>query len=191
MFGKIAESTSTVQFDSALLQAAHDAACTKFPTLAARIDAGLQLALNGSVEDCTHLRPRWYTVTSRRQPDLYYDVVSNGETVCNCPDYEFRATQTNGYVCTHGWAVLLVRWVKKHSPIETSAHYAHLYDEPGILTYVHHVRTFFGENGTITHIAPEMEPFLTLLGHVSTADAQQAEDGDRVRFCSQTVEQVG
>ena len=44
---------------------------------------------------------------------MTYDVVSNGITACNCPDYERHGADNPEYVCKHGYSVLLVRAARK------------------------------------------------------------------------------
>lgn len=186
------EAVNTVTFDQALLQAVARAKAV-FPAQRCRIERGCALALAGAVRDLTHLRPRWYAVQSASDAGIEYDVVSNGQTVCNCQDYELHATTTNGHICKHGWAVLLVRWAQKHqpiSPVPAPKYYATYYapdgsDHPGIATLTERGYLFTPDDGGEPLYASTTA--LCLGGRVDLTDAQRAQDGNLVeKVCSHT-----
>ena len=108
----VAESTRTVEFDAALLTATKRAKLAH-PTQACRIEKGLALVFDDAATDMQMVKPRWFTVRSAADPTTLYDVFSNGETVCSCPDYQAHGMAGNQYVCKHGWAVLLVRAARR------------------------------------------------------------------------------
>lgn len=95
------------------LTAAVTRAKAAFPAATVRIEKGLSLVLADAVTDLTRMIPHTYTVASQTDPRQHYDVVSNGSTVCQCPDYARHATPEGGYLCKHGFAVLLVRAARR------------------------------------------------------------------------------
>lgn len=107
----LAESAPTVNFDAALLTATARAKA-KYVDARLRIEKGLALVLADAVTDMTRVQPRWFTVRSA-SADTVYNVVSNGVTVCDCPDYQIHGTHNTEYACKHGYAVLLVRAARK------------------------------------------------------------------------------
>jgi len=108
------------------LTAAVARAKAAFPAATVRIEKGLSLVLQDRVSDRTQVTPHTYTVESQARPWQHYDVVSNGRTGCQCPDYERHATHDNGYLCKHGFAVLLVRSAQREARQHTLRHAYHM-----------------------------------------------------------------
>jgi len=93
----VAQTVTTVQFDTALRQMA-DRARTRYAGEAARIDRGLVIALNGGV---TLYADGTASVQSSSNAEVVYTV--NGH--CDCPDAS-RAPEGR---CKHRWAKCLVK----------------------------------------------------------------------------------
>ena len=108
----VAESFGVVQFHQALI-AASTRAHAKFTTASERIDKALALVEADAVTDMTRIRPHWYTVQSQSDSDTMYNVVSNGATVCDCPDYASRGRHNPEFWCKHAMAVLLTRAARR------------------------------------------------------------------------------
>jgi hypothetical protein len=121
----VPESTATVQFDQALTEMARRATAT-CPQAAPRIARALALVEADAVTDRRHVRPHWFTVRSYADPATAYDVVSHGQTTCTCVDYYAHATADNGFLCKHGWAVLLVRSLQREARGQRLVHAYHM-----------------------------------------------------------------
>jgi hypothetical protein len=68
-----------------------------------RLSGAAALVLSGAV--CEAAMPDRWTVLSRTQAGVAWDVNSAGE--CGCKDYKHRATEDNHFYCAHGLAVLM------------------------------------------------------------------------------------
>jgi SWIM zinc finger len=104
----VTESTATVNFHLALIEAT-GRALAKYPQESVRIAKAVALVEADAVTDCQRLRPRAFRVRSTSHPATQYDVVSNSHTTCTCQDYLSHVTHDVGFLCKHGFAVLLVR----------------------------------------------------------------------------------
>jgi len=98
---------TTVEFD-ALLTGCTERALAKFPEARTRIEKGAALVRADAVTDYADITPYAFTVQSASDPDQRYSVASKETTICTCKDYE-----RHGSTCKHGWAVLLVRAVRR------------------------------------------------------------------------------
>jgi SWIM zinc finger len=119
------ESAATVQFDTALTDAARRAT-TAHPGAAARIAKALALVKADAVTDCQRLLPRLFRVRSASHTDVVYDVVSNGQTTCTCQDYAQHTWNDPHYLCKHGYAVLLVRSLQRDVGFNRMVHAYHM-----------------------------------------------------------------
>lgn len=111
----VTQSAGSVQFHTALI-AASERAKAKFSPASERIEKALALVETDAVTDMTRLRPHWYTVRSQTDRTVWYNVVSNGTTACDCPDYERRGRDNPEYGCKHVYAVLLLRAARRDMP---------------------------------------------------------------------------
>jgi len=106
----VAQTVTTVQFDTALRQMA-DRARTRYAGEAARIDRGLVIALNGGV---TLHRDGTASVQSCSNAEVVYHVAHG---TCDCPDFQ-RAPEGR---CKHRYAVCLVKKAQVQAAEEQAA----------------------------------------------------------------------
>src|SRR5262245_16310931 len=105
----IAQPCNTVELDDAV-QAVTARALAKFPDARRYIERGAELVRADAVTDMRHLEADTFTVRSAVDPSTLYYVTSNGVTTCDCPDF-----RSHERLCKHGWAVLLVRAIRKEA----------------------------------------------------------------------------
>jgi hypothetical protein len=115
---------NTIEFDRAL-EAVAAQALAKFPEQKARIARATDLVRADAVTDLTHVTPRTWTVTSAQDPTQTYTVQSAQETSCSCPNYAAYGFLP-GYACKHGWAVLLVRALRREANQPRLRHAYHM-----------------------------------------------------------------
>jgi hypothetical protein len=165
MHATVAQSINTVEFD-VMLRTLATRAHSRYAGEGARIDRGLVLALNGHVTLCPDGTA---LVRSEKDPDVMYHVAHG---LCDCPD-GIRAPDGR---CKHRYAVCLVQKAQRET---TPRWYATYLSEArtllhGTATYTPHGWTFTPEGGA--PMAGVTLRDLDLLGHVATADAQDAAD---------------
>jgi hypothetical protein len=107
MAKQIPDFQTTVEFDT-LLTACTERALATFPEARRRIERGAALVRADAVVDMTHVQAYGWQVESQSEPERWYHVVSNGTTTCTCADYVQRQQ-----CCKHGWAVLLLRALRR------------------------------------------------------------------------------
>ena len=131
------QSKTTVEFDEALLKAA-DLAYGADATATRRITKAVGLILADKVTDMTRVTPQTWQVRSATEEGKTYTVVSNGQTRCNCPDYQTRSIGREGYACKHIYSVLLVRKARTlwHPQPRMRHAYSLLTGEEGTMAWV-------------------------------------------------------
>jgi hypothetical protein len=174
------ESTTTVQFDAALLAAAARATAT-YPAERRRIERGVAIVLEQGVQV---LRDGSALITSQRDPHATYHV--NG--ACMCPDAVRGATAGR---CKHRWAKSLYNAMHALTTRDaTNERYWATYtgpDDQAIQGIAEFIRTkqcwlFTAEDGTEYFYAAIQA--LSLGGHIATAEAQWQAEGSLVeRVC--------
>lgn len=150
----LAQTVTTVQFDTALRQMA-DRARTRYAGEAARIDRGLVIALNGGV---TLHRDGTASVQSCSNAEVVYHVKHG---TCDCPDFS-RAPEGR---CKHRYAVCLVK--KAQAQVER---------EQAAQTYYATYTTPDGEvlQGTARWIPQHTAPWLPGDGWLFVAETDEA-----------------
>lgn len=160
----IPQPQTTVQFDTALRQAA-DRARTRYAGEHRRIGRGLLIALNGGVElhaDGTA------SVRSDSNPEIRYHVASG---VCDCPDCS-RAPDGR---CKHRFATCLVKKARQQGQRYFATYTApDGIDHQGIATRTGQGWLFVAEDGLDPIFASSGS--LTLCGQVDLAEAALADD---------------
>jgi SWIM zinc finger len=115
---------NTIELDRAL-DAVAARALTTFPEQRARIERATDLVRADAVTDLTHVTPCTWSVTSAANPTQTYTVVSRQTTTCTCPNYAAYGFLP-GYACKHGWAVLLVRALRREANKPRLRHAYHM-----------------------------------------------------------------
>ena len=164
----VPETMHTVNFDTALLAAATRATAAH-PEAAARIAKGLALVQADAVTDMTLVAQRLFRVRSAKDPSVQYDVVSNGETRCTCPDF-----QQHESLCKHAYAVLLVRAAKRDlaSPKLRQAYHLERGEE-GTCRFLANGRAVFHPGGHRFHVECDRSA-LVVRPHVPTSQGGMA-----------------
>lgn len=147
----IQESTHTINFDTALLAAATRATAAH-PHASARIAKGLALVQADAVTDMTLVAPRLFRVRSATHPGIQYEVVSNGETRCTCPDFLNRTMQHPAYLCKHAYSVLLIRAARRDLASPRLRHAYHWAHGEGTCRYLKNGRVVFHPGGHRHHL---------------------------------------
>lgn len=164
MATSIPQPLTTIEFDTALRTLA-TRAHSRYAGESARIDKGLVLALNGHVTLCPDGTA---LVRSERDPEVTYRVA---HSICDCPD----GTRAPEGRCKHRYAVCLVRKAQALGP---TWYATYVRDTRALL---HGTAVYTPQGWAFTPEGGEPLPGVTLhdlnlLGHVATADAQDAQD---------------
>jgi SWIM zinc finger len=181
----LAQTVTTVQFDTALRQMA-DRARTRYAGEAARIDRGLVIALNGGV---TLKADGVALVSSTRDDEVFY-IVREGQ--CDCPDF----SRAPGGRCKHRFAVCLVKKAQGLVAEQQAAHtYYATYDAEhatyqGTAQYLPGQGWVFRSDADDFTVAYADHASLVLGGRVDLLEAQRVADetapGHVARICGYT-----